>query len=158
MRLLTIVVLVPLATGCAAGEKASQASTASESPDNVRGQVVWLADGFENLHGVASVPEAQQRGLALQTDDRRLLPLLEDARGRAFRKDPRLRDRPVELVVRRFPNTCVVQVVKVYFVDLDQRLQADYWCDVCAIAMFEEGPCDCCQQPNRLRLRPVTGE
>ena len=39
----------------------------------------------------------------------------------------------------------------------DGKFELDYWCDICAIGMYESGPCDCCQEPNRLRERRVEG-
>ena len=37
-----------------------------------------------------------------------------------------------------------------------ERYEVDYWCDVCAIVMFEQGYCACCQDNNRIRRRLVT--
>ena len=33
------------------------------------------------------------------------------------------------------------------------RLELDYWCDICAIAMYELKECECCQGPIELRRR-----
>ena len=88
--------------------------------------------------GVPSVPEARERILALQTSASDLVPLLEDVRGRAFRRDERLREMNVELVVRRYRNTPAVQIIRVIEVTKDGRYEIDYWCEVCSIAMFEK--------------------
>ncbi len=122
---------------------------------NLRGQVVWLADAMARLHGVKTVPEARTRVLALETAGGDLYPLAEDIRGRGFRRDERLRDRPVELTVRKYYGAPVIQVIRAFEVRGEQRFELDYWCDICAIAMFELKPCDCCQADIVLRRRLV---
>jgi hypothetical protein len=48
-----------------------------------------------------------------------------------------------------------VQVLSIYaFDEQGVRSIVDYWCDICAIPMFEIKDCECCQGPTRLRLRP----
>jgi hypothetical protein len=61
----------------------------------------------------------------------------------------------VELLARRLPGTSVVQIIQVVEVTKNGRFEVDYWCDVCAIAMFELKPCDCCQGEIELRRRPL---
>ena len=123
--------------------------------DSLRGQVVWYEEALQERLGIQTVPEAKQRVLALATKDGQLIPIIEDLRGRSFRTDPRLREMEVELMVRRYEATPSVQILRVYQWKDDQKFQVDYWCDVCAIVMFEDGPCSCCQDHNRLRTRLV---
>jgi hypothetical protein len=135
--------------------------TAGEPPvdkftvESLRGRVVWMAEAMARLHGAKSVPEAAERTLALETGDGQLHPLLEDVRGRAFRVDERLRRMDVELLVRRYPRTPVLQVVAVYEITPQGKFEIDYCCDVCAIAMFELKACECCQGETELRRRRV---
>lgn len=135
--------------------KKETVQTAKFRTESLRGRVIWLADGLERQLGVKSVPEAKKRALALATDDGRVLPIAEDLRGRSFRTDDRLRNLHVELAVRRYKRSPVLQILKVYEVREDGKFLLDYWCDVCAIVMFEAGPCSCCQDANRLRKRRV---
>ena len=121
--------------------------------ESLRGQVVWLSDAFQRLFNVETVPEAREHMLALETEDGRVLPIVEDLRGHSFRADERLRSMQVELLVRRYGPSPLVQVVRIYEVQDDARFLVDYWCDVCGIVMFETGPCACCQDHNRLRKR-----
>jgi hypothetical protein len=123
--------------------------------ESLRGRVVFLAEEFANQTGIPSVPEARERVLALRTAAGTLIPLLEDVRGRAFRRDERLRQREVELVVRRYEQSPLVQIIRVLEVAPDGRYDLDYWCEICAIAMFEQKDCDCCQGPVELRRRKV---
>src|ERR1051326_9039598 len=91
-------VLIPVVTS--PEEKAAEYKT-----QTLRGRVVFLAEAMEEQTGVKSVPEARERILALKTRDGTLVPLLEDVRGRAFRRDERLRSMDLELVVRRYPQS-----------------------------------------------------
>lgn len=124
----------------------------------VRGQVVWLADALKEGFGISTVPEASDRVLAILTTEGEVLPLVEDLRGRAFRKDERLRGKAMEVWVRRYEKQPLVQVLRIFELQDGQRYEVDYWCDVCAIPMYETGPCSCCQDHNRLRKRPVSDE
>jgi hypothetical protein len=120
---------------------------------SLRGRVVWLGEAMGRLHGVKTVPEAAERTLALETEDGSLHPLVEDVRGRAFRRDERLRKMHVELLVREYAGSPVVQVVRVFELARDGKLELDYWCEICSIAMYELKECDCCQGPIELRRR-----
>jgi hypothetical protein len=127
----------------------------SFTTETLRGRVVFLAEAMEKQSGATSVPEAQDRVLALQTAAGDLVPLLEDVRARAFRRDERLREMQVELVVRRYRQSPLVQIIRVIEVAKDGRYDIDYWCDICAIAMFEKKDCECCQGPVELRRSKV---
>jgi hypothetical protein len=137
-----------------AGQKDADASSAYHNV-LVRGRVVYLAEALNKQFGITTVPEVAENCLAIVTPDGSLTPIVENLRGRAFRKDPQLREMELELLVRQYAKQPFVQIVKIFEVEGDRRLEVDYWCDVCAIIMFEKGPCACCQDDNRLRKRPV---
>ena len=125
---------------------------------SVRGRVAWLADAVDQQLDIKLVPESRERTLALVTSDGRILPLLEDVRGRSFRLDKRLRERDVELVVRRYQRTPALQVLRIYgFNPQGQKVELVYWCAVCNITMLELKACDCCQGPVELQERAVEG-
>ena len=121
----------------------------------LRGRVVWMAEALGRRFGIQTVPEAAERTLVLETSKGELHPIVEDVRGRSFRKDERFRGVDVELLVRRYEGSPMVRVIRIYALKKDSKYELDYWCDVCAIVMYELGPCDCCQEPNRLRERQV---
>ena len=141
----------------ACSEPTPKAKLPQKEPEllSLRGQVVWMHEALARRHGVKTVPEAAQRILALETSDGQLHPLVEDVRGRGFRRDERLRSTPVELLVRRHRGSPMLQVIRLFAIAKDGRYELDYWCDICAIAMFESKPCDCCQDPNVLRRRKI---
>ena len=116
---------------------------------------MWLAEALKRRYGISTQPDASKRVLALETTKGKLLPLLEDLRGRSFRTDERLRKMDVELLVRRYEAHPMLQVVRIQELRGDQKLIVDYWCDICSIVMFEEGFCACCQADNRMRKRDV---
>ena len=126
--------------------------------ETLRGRVVFLAEALEKRAGVASVPEAKDRVLALETKEGELIPLVEDVRGRAFRRDERLRKMEVELLVRRYKVSPAGQIIRVFEVSKDGLYEIDYWCEICAIAMYELKDCECCQGPIELRKRKSDGK
>jgi hypothetical protein len=150
--ILTGLSLVVFASLCSADETSVTFTT-----ETLRGHVVYLAEAMEKRTGVSSVPEARERILALKTTAGDLVPLLEDVRARAFRRDDRLRQMQVELVVRHYERFPAVQIIRVFEVAADGRYEIDYWCDICAIAMFEKKDCECCQGDVELRRRKVDG-
>ena len=153
-------------TASAAAETATAAkapmSPAEGAPrftvETVRGRVVFFGEAMQRLAGVKCVDEARERTLALETADGQLLPLLEDVRGRGFRNDPRLRACDLELTVRRYRVSPFLQTLRVYSVEKTGKFELDYWCEVCAIAMYELKPCECCQGDTLFRRRLVRGE
>ena len=143
--------IVALFVTCAVAE--DKPASPKFTSETLRGRVVFLAEALEKKYGVKSVPEAKEAALALQDDAGKLYPLVEDIRGRAFRADKRLRDIKVELLVRRYQESPAVQIIGVYELAKDGRFEIDYWCSVCAIAMYELKQCECCQGPIELRKR-----
>jgi hypothetical protein len=123
--------------------------------ETIRGRVVYLHEVLDKKYGISSVPEAKERTLALLAADGTLVPLVEDVRGRAFRADERLRKVEVELLVRRYTGSPAVQIIRLFEVAKDGKYELDYWCDICAIAMYELKPCECCQGEIELRRRRV---
>src|SRR5262245_44847935 len=80
----------------------------------LRGRVVWQAEALSRKFGIRSVPEAAERSLVLETPPGELHPLVEDSRGRAFRADERLRGVDLELLVRQYEGSPLVQVIQVF--------------------------------------------
>ena len=141
-------------------EPQSGGASADKNPafttELLTGRVVWQAAALEAEFGISSVPEVSENTLALLSEDGRLIPLVENSRGRAFRKDERLRNTPLEILARVYEKQPFAQVLRIYEVVNGERFEVDYWCDVCAIVMYETGPCACCQDDNRLRKTAVT--
>ena len=120
------------------------------------GQVKFLGPALR-ARGVKAYDEMDKQ-VVLIAENGDLVPLVADWRGRAFYQDERLRDRKVQLVVRRRPDNPYAQVLIVYtFDEKGKRKYTDYWCDICSIPMYEIKECECCQGPIRLRFedRPL---
>ena len=88
-----------------------------------------MAEALKRRYGVESVPEAHDRILALETPAGELSPLVEDLRGRSFRRDERLRERDIELLARRYQGTSSLQIIRVLARD-GSKFELDYWCDI----------------------------
>ncbi|HWB14196.1 MAG TPA: hypothetical protein VG826_33525 [Pirellulales bacterium] len=144
-----VVALVP---PCPAAEPKAEKSYTTES---LSGKVVWLSEALKDRFGIKTDDDVAHAVVALETSEGQLYPLLKDARGRGFHADERLRGVDMELLVRRYRGSPMVQVVRVYTLKSDGKYELDYWCDVCSIAMYELKPCECCQGPIRLRERLV---
>ncbi len=123
--------------------------------ERVRGKVVWLDEALKRLYGISTEPAAAETAVVFEMADGRLWPIVPDTRGRAFAVDERLRDVELELLVRRYDNVPMIQVIRVMRPTSKGLLEVDYWCDICAIPMYIQKPCECCQGQTRLRERPV---
>jgi len=153
---IVLVICTSLIIGQSRGEKKPAASKPASKKfrlERLRGKVVFLAEALKRKYGIRSVSEASKRVLALEAKDGKLHPLVEDFRGRAFRLDKRLRTMDAELLVRRYKGSPTLQVIGVYTLEKKGKFELDYWCDICAIALYELKPCDCCQGAIRLRKR-----
>lgn len=158
-----------LAAGEGSGSRAKPATTSSAAAhaatdlaqvgENVKlqGRIVWWGEALRRLHGIEHDEQDAKSAVALETTDGQLVPIVKDSRGRGFWLDERLHDQDMELVVRQRPGLPWVQVISVYTIRDDQTYELDYWCDICAIPMFELKPCECCQGETRLRERAADG-
>jgi hypothetical protein len=106
---------------------------------------------------VATEPAAAESSVVLETPEGHLWPIIPDTRGQSFAVDARLRDKELELPVRRYRGVSLVQVIRVLQRRADGLYEIDYWCDVCAIPMYILKPCECCQGTTRLREQLIEG-
>ncbi|MEX2112794.1 MAG: hypothetical protein WD845_06380 [Pirellulales bacterium] len=123
--------------------------------ETIQGQVVWLEDALKQGFGVTTEPASAESTVVVETSEGKLWPLVPDTRGRAFAVDERLRNRPLQLLVRRYEDVPMVQVIRVFERRDDGLYEIDYWCDICAIPMYILKPCECCQGETRLRETKV---
>jgi hypothetical protein len=127
----------------------------SEKLEFYRGKVVPLAGLLEKF-GSRLDPEAAPHWLALVTDDGKTYPLVKDAGGQAFFKDPRLQDRLVRIGGRLLGDTRLLQVLSINTYVKGELREVYYWCETCAIRR-EALPkqCECCGSPMELREVPL---
>lgn len=139
-------------TAAPKGPAAASGTESEIAKELFSGKVVLLVEALKR-RGIKANSEMKDQ-VVLETDNGELWPLVSDWRGRAFFQDERLRDRQVELVVRRHPGVPYLQVLMVFtFNKQGEREYTDYWCDICSIPMYEIKACDCCQAPIRLRYQ-----
>ena len=142
----------------AAAQSKSPATPSSKKPEPTKilfaGKVVLLQDALKKRD--IKVADEMKLQAVLETKSGELIPIAADWRGRAFFQDSKLRDRPVEIVGYRQPGNPYLQALVVYFFNKKgEREEFDYWCDICAIPMYEIKDCECCQGPSRHRYRPA---
>src|SRR5688572_4986020 len=75
----------------------------------LRGKVRWTAEALKERFGIVSDPDSAQSSVSLVTADGKVHPMVHDERGRAFLKDDRLRNREMELLVRRHNGSPFLQ-------------------------------------------------
>jgi hypothetical protein len=132
--------------------KTTQKKSAPPKQQLFTGKVVLLREALER-RGISAYDEFEKQ-VVLETADNELIPIIPDWRGRAFFQDKRLRDRKVDLVGYRRRGVPYLQILMVFTYNKQgQRRYTDYWCDICAIPMYEIQPCDCCQGPIQLRFQ-----
>ncbi len=122
---------------------------------SLRGKVVFLAEAMQRRYGVQTDADAAEKVVALEAQDGKLYPIVKDFRGRGFLLDSRLRNIDMELLVRQYEGSPMIQVVRVYTLKEGRKYELDYWCDICAIPMYELKACECCQGPTRIREQLV---
>lgn len=152
---------VPSAASCGDDPAKPAAESSKPMTQRLRGKVVWTAEALKRKYGVAVDADVEHAQVALETAEGMLHPIVKDARGRAFHKDERWRDIELELEVRRFTGSPLIQIIRTFSMHDGQPYLLDYWCDICAIPMYELKECECCQGPIRIRERKVdekTGE
>lgn len=159
VALLPAAALALCAWGLGAGaDEAPKGGKPKFSTEPLRGRAVWMDDALKTRFGIDSDADARHTLVALLTPEGRLHPIVKDFRGRAFHVDPRLHDIDLEVLVRRYEGSPMVQVVRIYTLKEEGKYEFDYWCDICAISMYELKPCECCQGPIRIRERLIQGE
>lgn len=141
--------------GAAEPSKSATAPKTEYETTSLRGKIVWLAEALLRKFDVAVDPDAAKFDVALEAADGTLTPIVKDFRGRGFFIDPKLRELDWELTVRKFPGSPFVQIVRTYVWRDGKKYEFDYWCDICAIPMYELKECECCQGPIRFRFREV---
>ncbi len=142
-------------SGARSAEPPAKSNSEKYTTEIVRGRVVWLDEALARRYGIAVEPPSAQTEVALETADGHLWPIVLDTRGRAFMVDKRLRGINVEMLVRRYADAPLIQVIRLFQRKADGLYEIDYWCDVCAIPMYILKPCECCQGPSRLREQKV---
>jgi hypothetical protein len=141
-RRLALLITLALAAGPAVvgarGQDKGEFKTQSYS-----GKVQPLAPLLEK-QGAKLDADVAEAWLALVAEDGKVYPLVKDDGSRMFFKDKSLLNRPMRLTARVVGDTPFLQVVTVQSVIKGKLHDVYYWCDVCAIRIYEPGSCPCC--------------
>lgn len=117
----------------------------------LRGRVLCLAEEFQRLY--QTMPDCEHRGhsYGLKTDDGKLYSFLPTDSAAAIYDDQRIRERELQVTARLFPNTAVIEVIKLQSLREGKLYDLYYFCDVCNIETHKPGPCLCCHAPVEFR-------
>jgi hypothetical protein len=140
--------LLPLLAGQAQNPKAA------DKNQSFKGNIVPL-DKLLAKQNVKLDPDAVPYSMVLETADGKVYPLVKDEGSRMFFKDPRLLNRPMRLTARPVAGGALLQVIGVNSFVKGQLCDLYYWCDICTIRSYANGPCACCLAPVELREVPL---
>ena len=133
---------------------ATQLPAAPPKLDTFTGKVRPLADLVRPL-GTKLDADAAPLWLALVSDDGKIYPLIKDDGARVFFADKEVLDRPMQVNGRLLPGSQLLQVIEVHSLKKGVPHDLYYWCDICTIRSYANGPCACCLAPVELREVPL---
>ena len=142
------VLLVALGSGAGARDSAPRVIT-------LRGKVLTLNTAVVSRGlPIKYDPEPFAKQVALVAEDGSVIPLFSDEASRALFLDDRLRDRPAEILGRKFTGLPYLQVIS-FKVEREGKFQTpEYYCDICSISVRYPQICPCCQGHMELRMKP----
>lgn len=125
-----------------------------------RGLLVCLAEEMKEKHKAEVQPVhdhvAGFRVIGkLPKGGLRYYVILRTALAEALFVDKRFKGRELRLEGKRFPDSAVIEVIRIQWLRDGKLVDLYYWCDVCSIKGADPGPCACCQGKVRLREEPV---
>lgn len=151
-----LVIVVPVL--CFALPLLTRAAPVEKKPtlqvETFRGQVVSLTERLKN-HKIDVDPDVGPQ-LGLETEDGKVIPLVQDGGSVMFYRDKRLLNRPLQVQARLIPDTGLLQILEFFSVKDGKRHEVYYWCEVCAIrraSLEKTGVCECCG--GKMELREV---
>lgn len=118
----------------------------------VTGKVVSFEEAMKS-RGVAFDKEPVAKQMVLLAKDGAITPLLSDEASRAFHLDERVRDKPAELVARKYEGLPYLQVVSFKIEDEGRLRTPEYYCEICSISVRYPQDCPCCQGPLIFRMK-----
>ncbi len=121
----------------------------------LQGRVVCLAEEMNHLHQTV-LPSNHEHLYGFKTAEGKYYTLLRTKFSEALFVDRRLQLKDLMITGHVFPNSQIMEVIRLRSLRHGQVFDVLYYCDICAIDMVEPGICLCCQQPVELIERPAT--
>lgn len=122
----------------------------------VRGRVVCLAEEMHNLYN-ADLPTDHQHLYGFRTQDGKFYTLLRTNLSEALFVDERLREKELIITGRTFPQTQILEAIRLQSVHNGVVYDLYYYCETCSIRAAAPGNCVCCQAPVELVEKPTKG-
>jgi hypothetical protein len=138
--------LVALSTLALAPETAAPATPEEAT---LSGTVVALTEALKSTRMTADAGQVVRRGR-----DGTIIPLLSDEASRALFQDQRLRNRPIEIRARRYPEIPFLRVLSFKVEERGRWRTPESYRGIRAISLRGPQLCPYCQGPIVLRMKP----
>ncbi len=136
----------------------SGAKTTKETPKpkdvELTGKIVCLAEAMHKQYKVELSAEHEHL-YGVKTKDDKYFTLLRTSLSEALFVDRRLHEKDLIIKGRVFPNTHLLEVIRIQSLIDGIVHELYYYCDTCYIRAVAPGNCDCCQAPVELIEKPL---
>jgi hypothetical protein len=120
----------------------------------LRGRLVCLAEEMHRVHQ-AELPSRHEHLHGFKTQDGKYYTLLRTRLSEALFVEPHLQQEELIITGRIFPDTHILDVVRLRSLHNGVLCDVVYYCSVCAIESVTPGTCMCCQEPVELQEKPL---
>ena len=120
----------------------------------LHGKVVCLAEAMHEKYKVELSTEHEHL-YGVKTNDDKYFTLLRTSLSEALFVDKQLQEKDLIFKGRVFPNTQLLEVMRIQSLINGVVHELYYYCDTCYIRAVAPGNCDCCQAPVELIEKPL---
>ena len=135
-------------------ESPSVADVEGAKEIQVRGHLVCLAEAMHDLYR-ADLPADHEHLYGFETTEGTFYTLLRTNLSEALFVDKRLHQKTLIITGRTFPNTHLLEAIRLQSIHDGVVHDLYYYCDTCAIRAAAPGDCVCCQAPVELVEKPI---
>ena len=153
-NLLTPIFLVSIL--CIIGAKTTE-ETLKPKDVVLKGKIVCLAEEMQKQYNVELIEEHEHL-YSVKTDDGKYFTLLKTSLSESLFVDKRLHEKDLIITGRVFPNTQLLEVMRIQSQINGVVHELYYYCDTCYIRAVAPGNCDCCQAPVVLIEKPLNAD
>ena len=139
---------------CISGAKTTEEAPKSKDVE-LKGKIVCLAEEMHKQYRVELSTEHDPL-YGVKTKDDKYFTLLRTSLSEALFVDKRLHEKDLIIKGRVFPNTHLLEVIRIQSLRDGVVHELYYYCDTCYIRAVALGNCDCCQAPVVLIEKPLT--
>lgn len=123
----------------------------------LKGKIVCFAEDMHKQFNVELTGEHEHL-YGVKTDDGKYFTLLRTSLSEALFVDKRLHEKDLIIKGRVFPNSQLLEVIRIQSEINGIIHELYYYCDTCYIRAVAPGNCDCCQAPVVLIEKPLNAD